>query len=50
MKIFEELIKNHRKIPKEIKSKDKKYTLPVYHLTNYNNDVSEIKEFKTTGI
>ncbi len=34
----EELIKNHRKIPKEIKSKDKKYTLPVYHLTNYNND------------
>lgn len=34
----EELIKDHRKIPKEIKSKDKKYTLPVYHLSNYNSE------------
>lgn len=34
----EELIKDYRSIPKEIKSKEENYKLPVYHLKNYNTD------------
>ena len=51
----EELIKNYRHLEKDIKSKDNNYKIPVYHLSNSNDEeeitnlISIIKTLKNDG-